>query len=116
MNMASRGEQHAGRDVVCCCLCLLLTGVTALAQSYMEPGRRDYNRGNVYVPQEVDLSEKTYMFKGRRYGKDYLDPSYRGPTRAPEDRRIYDVSVNSCVTHTCNFSKCNNQSMNHISD
>ncbi|XP_020287923.1 neuroligin-4, X-linked isoform X2 [Pseudomyrmex gracilis] len=87
--MASRG-QHAGRDAVCCCLCLLLTGVTALAQNYMEPGRRDYNRGNVYVPQEVDLRETTYEFKGRRYHKDYLDPSYRGPTRTPEDRRIYD--------------------------
>lgn len=42
------------------------------------------------------------MYKGRRYGyvqPSYLDPVYRGPTRAPEDRYLFDVSQKIAATY-----------------
>lgn len=85
--------KHATQRVVdCCCLCLLLTGVIVFAQdnSY---GSRYHGRDGVYVPAEDD-GYRTYLYKDRRYGyrPEYLDPVYRGPTRAPEDRYLFDVS------------------------
>lgn len=91
--MAMR-KQHAsaGRVAVCCYFYVLLTDIVALAQDSILPGSRYYNRDGVYVPQ--DASGYTFVYKGRRYGyqPSYLDPVYRGPTRAPEDRYLYDVS------------------------
>jgi len=94
--MAARGQQHestARRVTVHCCFCLLLTAATAFAQEPISSGSRYYNRDGVYVPQDVS-GYRTYVYKDRRYGyqPSYLDPVYRGPTRAPEDRYLYDVS------------------------
>lgn len=99
--MAMR-RQHAfaGRVAVCCCFYVLLTDIVALAQDSI-PGNRYYGRDGVYVPQDV---QRTYIYKDRRYGyrTGYLDPIYRGPTRAPEDRYLYDVSeeilLAACLT------------------
>lgn len=81
-----------GRIAVCCCFyVLLLTNVVTFAQDPVSSGSRYYNRDGVYVPQD---GYRTYLYKDRRYGyqPSYLDPIYRGPTRAPEDRYLYDVS------------------------
>ncbi|XP_018303995.1 neuroligin-4, Y-linked isoform X1 [Mycetomoellerius zeteki] len=84
----ARGGRAYG--VVRCYLYLLLTSVVALAQD-ISPGSRYYNRDGVYVPQD-----KTFFYNGRRYGygyqPSYLEPGYRGPTRAPEDRFIYGTT------------------------
>lgn len=97
-------KQHAfaGRVAVCCYFYVLLTNIVAFAQDPVLPGSRYYNRDGVYVPQDAS-GYKTYIYKDRRYGyqPSYLDPVYRGPTRAPEDRYLYDVSeeiyVAACV-------------------
>ncbi|XP_043284209.1 cholinesterase isoform X2 [Venturia canescens] len=50
-------------------------------------GERTYGRDGVYVPPGTP-GYQTYVHKDRRYGyqPSYLDPVYRGPPRAPEDR------------------------------
>lgn len=74
-------------------LLLLLTAAVALAQDNISPGSRYYNRDGVYVPNDA-TGYKTYLYKDRRYGyqPSYMEPGYRGPTRAPEDRYLYGVS------------------------
>lgn len=95
--MAARRQEHeyaaSRRVVVRCCLCLLVTAAATFAQEPISSGSRYYNRDGVYVPQDVS-GYRTYVYKDRRYGyqPSYLDPVYRGPTRAPEDRYLYDVS------------------------
>lgn len=86
--MAARGQRATAAGVICG-LCLLLTTCSTLAQIPISSGSRYYNRDGVYVPQDVP-GYRTYLYKDRRYG--YLDPLDRGPTRAPEDRYLYDVS------------------------
>ncbi|EFN72939.1 Neuroligin-4, X-linked [Camponotus floridanus] len=92
--MAMR-RQHAfiGRVAVCCYFYVLLTDIVALAQDSMS-GSRYYGRDGVYVPPR-DAFDRTYIYKDRRYGyrPSYLDPIYRGPTRAPEDRYLYDETT-----------------------
>lgn len=82
-----------------CGLCVLLAAV-ALAQD-ISPGSRYYGRDGVYVPQDA-TGYKTYVYKDRRYGyqPSYLEPGYRGPTRAPEDRFLYGVSEIICAATT----------------
>lgn len=92
----ARGGRAYG--VIRSCLYLLLTGVVALAQDHISPGSRYYNRDGVYVPQDA-TGYRTYLYKDRRYGyqPSYLEPGYRGPTRAPEDRYLYSVSGKNCI-------------------
>lgn len=61
-------------------------------------GERAYNRGGVYVPPGTP-GHQTYVYKDRRYGyqPSYLDPIYRGPTRAPEDRFNFGVRYQARV-------------------
>lgn len=97
MNVNARKRRAFADRVVACFLCLLAADFT-LAQEPISPGSRYYNRDGVYVP--YDAGYKTYIYKDRRYGyqPSYLDPIYRGPTRAPEDRYLYDVSEKSFKT------------------
>ncbi|XP_029681077.1 acetylcholinesterase isoform X1 [Formica exsecta] len=89
-------KQHAsmGRVAVCCYFYVLLTDIVAFAQDSNLPGSRYYNRDGVYVPQDAS-GYRTYVYKDRRYGyqPSYLDPIYRGATRAPEDRYLYDETT-----------------------
>lgn len=89
--MAARSlHTFEGRVVICC---LYLTASLVLGQEHISSGSRYYNRDGVYVPQDAN-GYRTYVYKDRRYGyqPSYLDPIYRGPTRSPEDRYLYDVS------------------------
>lgn len=73
------------------------------SQDVQNPQQRSRYANTYYNPRggygDQPPSEpgyKTYFYKDRRYGyqPSYLDPYYnRGPTRAPEDRFQYDVSV-----------------------
>lgn len=109
-NMAkTRGGRAYG--VVHSCLYVLLAGIIAFAQDHISPGSRYYNRDGVYVPPEA-TGYKTYVYKDRRYGyqPSYLEPGYRGPTRAPEDRFLYGVSEN----HSCCCNHISMQQLQHL--
>ena len=54
-------------------------------------GEGYYNREGIWVPPGT-AEHQTYVYKDRRYGPSYLDPVYRSPSRAPEDRIRYGVS------------------------
>ncbi|XP_015598992.1 acetylcholinesterase isoform X2 [Cephus cinctus] len=64
-----------------------LAFASTLGQNQPSYGERYQNRDGVYVPPG-SAGYQTYVYKDRRYGyqPSYLDPLYRGPTRAPEDR------------------------------
>ncbi|XP_019696047.1 neuroligin-2 isoform X2 [Harpegnathos saltator] len=87
--MAARGQHAIAESVVICSLCLLIARST-FAQQPISAGSRYYNRDGVYVPQDA-YGYKTIFYKDRRYG--LLDPLDRGPTRAPEDRYLYEHST-----------------------
>lgn len=75
-------------------ICLYLENCpTIRCEERISQGSRYYNRDGVYVPSNP-AGYQTYVYKDRRYGyqPSYLDPVYRGPTRAPEDRYLYGVS------------------------
>lgn len=77
---------------VCFYLCFL--PITVLCQEQIPPGSRYYSRDGVYVPQNgPDHRTDTYVYKDRRYGyrPSYWDSVYRGPTRAPDSRYLYEV-------------------------
>ncbi|XP_071872537.1 carboxyl ester lipase-like protein Gli isoform X1 [Bombus fervidus] len=76
---------------VCFYLCFL--AITVLCQEQIPPGSRYYSRDGVYVPQNgPDDRTNTYVYKDRRYGyrPSYWDSVYRGPTRAPDSRYLYE--------------------------
>lgn len=77
---------------VCFYLCLLRATVSC--QEQISPGSRYYSRDGVYVPS--NRRTDTYVYKDRRYGyrPSYLDPVYRGPTKAPDTRYLYEVRYN----------------------
>ncbi|CAK9828610.1 Neuroligin-4, Y-linked [Anthophora retusa] len=76
---------------VCFYICLYV--ITVLCQEQISPGSRYYSRDGVYVPpDESDHRTNTYVYKNRRYGyrPSYLDSVYKGPTKVPEDRYLYE--------------------------
>ncbi|XP_066595537.1 cholinesterase isoform X2 [Prorops nasuta] len=85
---------HAFKGGVTFYIFLLIT--TTLAQDQISPGNRYFGRDGVYVPSSSPNGYQTYVYKDRRYGyqPSYLDPIYRGSTRSPEDRFIYEHDKN----------------------
>ncbi|XP_048508756.1 cholinesterase isoform X1 [Athalia rosae] len=67
-------------------LCIVFFTISVLAQEQNLPNS-PYREIPPWIPQNA-RDYQTYFYNGRRYGQqpNYLDPLYRGPTRAPEDR------------------------------
>ena len=56
-------------------------------------------------PNGPDRRTDTYVYKDRRYGyrPSYLDPVYRGPTKAPDTRYLYEVRYSNGAIKLHNF-------------